>query len=89
MKLFHILRQTEVEAYIMKGEDYKEGHPTYQSFRVGKESGHYLVAKYIDEWGETSEGILSEKYSQDYILKEASDEEKRVLKSLGFKMINL
>lgn len=85
MKLFNILRQEEVEAYILNHEDYKSGHPAYHPMVLYSETKYHLVVKTLDNY----EYIVDQRSAQDYVLVEASEEEEIILKAMNFKMINL
>ena len=82
-----ILGQIKYEAYIMKGEDYKEGHPAFHHMCIYERSNDYLVIEITPRY----HSIINPSYANKflYMVIEATDEEKKRLRDSGYQMIGL
>jgi hypothetical protein len=87
MTILDIVTQIEYEAYVMDKSDYKEGHPTYHPMIQSLEKGYSLVAKNLSSYQEDS--IIWEGRANNYVLKNATKEEKEKLIKSGYQMIGL
>lgn len=79
MILKSLLSQSETEAYIMEGKDYKEGHPAYHPFVHISCDSDYLVVQ----------NTVLLPTANNYILIDATDEEKQRLIVASYQMIGL
>ena len=77
------MSQNEFDAYVMDGSQYQEGHPTYHAFIQREKKASYIVVCY-----KNTQEILW-KGCNNYILIEATDDEKQKLKDAGYRMIGL
>lgn len=86
-----VLSQIEYEAYVMKGEDYKEGHPSFHPFVLYSRDKDYLVIKHDRNQLGDCHSILSPSLASRflYIIIEATDEEKKRLRDSSYQMIGL
>jgi hypothetical protein len=75
-----ILSLKDSYAFIMDGSEYREGHPTFHPFVRHDTSRCHLVVH--------SEIILL-RHANNYILIEATDDDKRRLREAGYQMIGL
>jgi hypothetical protein len=74
----------------MEGIDYKEGHPTYHPMVHNLEAGYYLVAKSLNpQWEHEEDSIIHKDRANNYILLDATYEEKQKLIEEGYQMIGL
>lgn len=92
MLLKNLLSQQEYNAYLMSGKDYTEGHPTYHHFVSYEQRGYYLVIEGSENspsraWNK--DWIILQKEANNYILMNATDDEKQLLVDSGYKMIGL
>jgi hypothetical protein len=87
MIIKHLVSQEEYSAYIMQGTDYKRGHPTFWGCDPGGicYGNHpYLVLEHKE-----GHVIISSRFAGEYLLIDATEEEKNILMAEGYKMIGL
>ena len=90
MILKNLLSQSEVEAYIMEGKDYKQGHPTYHPFVMRECNSDYLVVHHsVSPPCSPAHTIVSKRLANNYMLMNATDEEKQRLIAANYQMIGL
>jgi hypothetical protein len=86
-----ILGQREYRAYVLKGEDYKEGHPTFHPMCIYERDRDHLVIEFTSATDRIEHSIMSPSMANKflYIIIEATDDEKKRLRDSGYQMIGL
>lgn len=86
-----MLSQVECQAYVMAGSDFKPGHPAYHPMCLYPIDSDYLVCINSEERnkGWFGDHVVGERQANDFLIVDATDEEKQRLIAAGYQMIGL